>query len=139
MKTKIIISVFFLPFCFALRATATPAQERWTAERVIVEKNIDGVVEVSVYESEAEIRNHIPCPDESEINEKIRVLRYFDCMEQTEGDRLTVKRIGLYGANDGKFTLIIVCDHVNNPASGHTERIEEKRIITFKKQSENIR
>ena len=143
MKAKIIVSIFFLLFASALRAAGTLPQGLWTVESVTVEKNTDGNLQTAVYNSAGDVENYIPCPQEWEINEKTIILTYSGGREKTveygiKGGLLIMEIAGAiqsykYDVKGENLILAVSYEYVNNLPSGHTERIEEKRIITLRK------
>jgi len=111
--------------------------------QVTIEKNTDGRVEKTIYNSADEVKSHNPCPKELEINEKTATLRYLDGSEEnaeysTEDDmKLTLTTIPgqkyRYETKDGNPVLTAVYHYVNNDLKAkRSEDIREQRIIYLK-------
>ena len=147
MKTKIIISICLLLSSIAIQATGMLPQGRWEIMQIAIEKNTDGNVQTAVYKTAADVKSHILCPQEWEINAETIVMRYPNGWEETspsyivDGNQLIMQTTDgpippyQYNTNDGNLTLITIHNYVNNLPTGNTERISEKWIITLKKQS----
>lgn len=146
MKIKIIIPICLLLTNIAAQATDSLLQGRWTVMQVTIEKNIDGKIQTTVYNTAVDVQSHIPCLQELEINVQNIVLHYPNGREETteytfEDDQLTIygameKQTYRYDIKDGNLTLTANYDYVNNnlPAK-QTEYITEKRIITLKNEN----
>ena len=143
MKTKTVILICLL--LTGMTAQAALPQGKWVVEKVIIEKSTDGNVQTTVYNNAAEVQSFIPCMQELEINAQSIVLRYADGREDTadyalEGNQLTIyivvgSQTYQYDVKKGKLTLTAVYNYVNNDTQARrSKQINEKRIITFKKQ-----
>ena len=145
MKTKMIISVCLLLASIAVvQAASVLPQGRWTIAQVTIEKNTDGNIQTTVYNTAADVKSYIPCPQELEINAQSVILRYPDGTEETtqytlEDNQLTILIADAiqscqYSIKDGNLTLTAKHNYVNNLPTGHKERIAEQWIISLKKQ-----
>lgn len=143
MKKKIMISACLLLATIAVQATGVLPQGRWLIEKVIVEKNTDENIKTTEYNSAADVKSYISCPEELVISAKNIVLRYPDGREETaeytlEGDRLTIfaataMQLYHYSVNNGVLTLTAVHNYLNNLPTGYTEQISENWTIILKK------
>ena len=146
MKTKIIISICLLLSSITIQATGVLPQGQWEVMQVTIEKNTDGNVQTAVYNTAADVKSHILCPQEWEINAETIVIRYPNGWEETslsyiaDDNQLIMQTADgaippyQYNTNGGNLTLITTYNYVNNLPTGNTERISEKWIIILKKQ-----
>lgn len=145
MNTKMIISVCLLLASIAVQATGMLPQGRWEVAQVTIEKNTDGNIQTTVYNTAADVQSYIPCPKEWEINKKNIVLHYLNGVEESveytfEGDRLIILEDSMlpywYSINGENLILTTTTTYIyaNNLPTGQTERIEEKWTIILKKQ-----
>ena len=142
MKTKTIILI-----CLLLTSIATQAalpQGKWTVTQVTIEKNTDGNIQTTVYNTAAEMKSYYLCPQEWEINAQSIVLRYPSGREEIspsytiEGNRLMMMIEGAlpyqYSTSGGNLILTTTCEYINNLPTGYTEHISELWNIVLKKQ-----
>jgi hypothetical protein len=142
LKTIIIIVCLWPTVIIAQAAGALP-QGLWKVAQVTIEKNVDGNLQTTVYNTAEEVQSYIPCFREWEIKAQSIVIRYNDEWVETsptytiEGNRLSIvcELGGSYGyeLNGNTLTLTTVYHYVNNLPTGHTEQIEEKWTISLKK------
>jgi len=129
----------------SVAAYATLPQGKWTVEKITIEKNIDGNVQTAEYNNAAEVQSFIPCPQELEIYDQSITLRYTEGGEETaeyalDGDQLTINVMSgaltyQYSSKEGKLSLTAIYNYVNNDLQAkRSEKITEKRIITFTEQ-----
>ena len=113
----------------------------WEVAEVTIEKNTGGKVETTVYKSADEVKSHIPCPQELEVNARTATLRYPEGIEEsaeytTEGDLTLYTALGLryrYEIKDGNLILTAIFNYVNNDlAARRSENITENWIIALK-------
>ena len=146
MNTKMIITVCLLLASIAVQAAGALPQGRWEVAQVTIEKNTDGNIQTTVYNSVSDVKSRISCPQEWEISAQNIVLRYPDGMENIvknilEDNQLTVYTfdgsIQLYqcSINGGNFILTATYDYMNMLPAGQIEKITEKWVITLKKQN----
>ena len=143
MNIKLVISVFLLFANITVQAAGALPQGRWTIEKITVEKNSDGTIQTTEYGAAADVKSHIRCPQEWEVNAQSMVLRYPNGAEETasyalDGNRLTIFRAVAklsyqYEISEGNMILTAQYNYVNNRPAGDTEHISEKWIITLKK------
>ena len=143
MKKVILGVVYLLLASVIAQANDGLPQGRWIAEQVTIEKDTDGNIQTTVYNSIEEIQTHIPYPQEMEINEKSIVLHYPEGWEESagyslKGDQLTIDipagaQTYKYDFKDNKLTLIATYQYVNNDLMAKkSANISEKRVIAFK-------
>ena len=145
-KSKQMSKTMIVAVCLLLTGLTVQAQSlqgKWTVEKVTIEKNTDGKVETTVYDSAAEVKNSfVPCPQEWEIiGVQNIVLHYPDgIVEPTNytlaGNQLTMNAVGAihtyqYSLSGGKLVLSITYNYRNNLPTGKVEQIEEKRVINL--------
>jgi hypothetical protein len=149
MKRKMIILISLLLANITVQAAEALPQGRWKVEQVTIEKNTDGNIQTTVYNAADEVKSYISCPQEWEINEKSIVVRYPNGDEvlslyvvdngqlimQTDDGVMPPYRYNINGKN---ITLTTTYSYVHNLPAGETERINEKWIVTLKKQKQNI-
>ena len=132
--------------CFSLTSmNAQSLQGKWEVEKVSVEKNIDGKVEKTVYNSAEEVKSHVPCLQEVEVNEKTAVLRYPDGREEiaeytTKDDLILYTVLGQryrYEIKGENLILTVDYSYVNNDLEAKkSENIKENWIITLKNREQ---
>jgi len=133
-----------LPSAVFAQTTDVLPQGLWKVAQITIEKNTDGKLETTVYNTVAEVQSHIPCPQELEVNAEIAVLRYFDDWEEAaeyalEGDELIIYTASgvqkyRYSIQDGNLILIAAYNYVNNDLQAkRSENITEERTIILKK------
>ena len=122
---------------------AQSLQGKWTVEKVTIEKNTDGKVETTVYDSAAAVQSHIPCLQELEVNAQTITLRYPDGWEEVaefiiDGSQLEVMtaiatQLYQYSKSSTTLTLTATYNYVNNNLAAKTSaKITEIRTITLK-------
>ena len=141
MKTKTIILICLL--LTSIAAQAALPQGKWTVTQVTIEKNTDGDIQTTVYNTAAEVKSYILCPQKWEIDAQTIVQHYPGGWEETagytiKGNQLTIMAAGnaqlyQYSISGGNLILTATYDYVNNLPTGYTERINEKWTITLKK------
>jgi len=116
---------------------------KWEVTQVAIEKNTGGRAENTAIQSANEVRSHIPCLQELEVNAATATLRYPDGREETaeytiEGDQLILYIVAgiqkfQYSTKDGILTLTAMYNYVNNDLKAkRSEDIREQRIIYLK-------
>jgi len=131
-----------LPSAIFAQSTEALPQGLWKVEQITIEKNTDGKLETTVYNTAAEVQGYIPCPKEWEIKDaKTIVLRYADGMEtiieySLNGNRFTIAVLGAilqyeYSINEEKLTLVTTHSYAWSQSSGVIARIEEKWAIVL--------
>jgi hypothetical protein len=147
MNVKVFISLCLLMASIVMRANDTIPQGLWDVTQITIEKNTDGNVELSVYDDVRKVKSFIPCPQIWEFRDSTTlVMRYLDNTEESgkytlEDERFTVDlavamQSYQYTLSEGKLTLRITHNYVNNLPEDHTESIEEKWIIELKMQKQ---
>ena len=141
-KRNVMIVCTLLLVGVSVQAGMLP-QGKWRIKTINVEKNTNGNLQTTVYAAASEVKSHILCPQEWEINEKNIVLRYpngrEDAAEYTlEGKQLTIiaaekSLVYLYKTKGKNLILTATYTYVNNLPTGEVERIEEKWIIWLEK------
>ena len=143
MKTKGMILIGLLLATMTMQAAGDLPQGKWTVEQITIEKNVDGKIQLAVYNSAETIQSHIPCPNELEINGQNIVLRYSDEREESaeytlESDQLTIliavgNQTYKYEIKNDTLTLTANYQYVNNDLIARkSEQISEKRVIILK-------
>ena len=139
-----IISVCLLLASIAVQAAGALPQGRWEVAQVTIEKNSDGNIQTTVYNTAVDVKSRIFCPQEWEISAQGIVLHYpdgiKDIVENTlEDNQLTVYAFDgsmqLYQCSMSSENLILTAthDYVNMLPAGQIEKIVEKWVITLKK------
>ena len=142
MKIRVIIITCLLAGV-AVQAQNKLPQGKWAVEQVTIEKNTDGNLQTTVYNTAAEVKSYIPCPQEWEIGTENILLRYSDGSEEStalafEGNKLKIAAAGAlqlynYSITGNTLTLTITHNYRYNNPEGQMERIEEKWTIILKK------
>ena len=133
-----------LPSGIFAQSTDALSQGLWKVAQVTIEKNTNGELETTVYNTAAEVQSHIPCPQELEINAQTIVLRYSEGWEEAAEYSLEDGRLTIYIAVGAQFyryeikgeNLILTADYnyVNNDLRAkQSKNITEKRTISLKK------
>jgi len=116
---------------------------KWEVTQVAIEKNYSGKVENTAINSVNELKSHIPCLQDLELNATTATLRYPDGREETveyaiEGGQLILYTASetqkfQYSTIEGNLTLTAVYNYVNNDLKAkRSEDIREQRIIYLK-------
>ena len=139
----LLLLMTFLSVVFSVQATGTLPQGKWTIEKVTIEKNTDGNVKTTVYNTAAEVKSHIPCPQELEINAQSIVLRFTDeweeiaeySIEDVSNIYASTGWIYRYDTKGENLILTATYNYVNNDLEAkRTESITEKWTITLKNE-----
>ena len=115
----------------------------WLVTQVTIEKNTDGKMERTVFKSADEVKSHIPCPQELEVNAKTATLRYPGSWEDTADYTLNGNQLIIYilvgtqqyqyGISNGNLLLTADYNYVNNDLiAKKSENIAEHRRIILK-------
>jgi len=144
MKTKLFFSICLMLLAASITAQASIPQGIWTVTQITIEKNIDGIIQTSVYNTPAEVQSFIPSFNELEIiNEQSARVRY-DGWEETV-EYLVDDNLLKIQASDGFMqpfqyslsgnTLILntTYNYINNLPTGRAEQIIENRTIVLRK------
>jgi hypothetical protein len=143
MKKMILGLLFIATACLIVQSADVLPQGKWVVTQITSEKNIDGKVQTTNYNSSARFISHIPCPQELEINDKGILLRHHHGFEEfaeytLDGDQLTIDLPAgtqkyKCEIKDDTLTLTANYKYVNNDlVAKKSEQISEKRVITFK-------
>ena len=141
LKTK--LGTIVIACLLMTTVQAQSLQGKWTVEKVTIEKNTDGKVQTTVYDSAAEVQSYIPCMKELVVNAQNITLRYPSGWEETakytlDGNQLkimaaTAMQSYQYSLNGASLILTVTYNYVNNLPTGQTKQIEEKWIINLVK------
>jgi len=145
MKIKTIILA-----CLLLASTATQAaipQGKWTVIQITIEKNTDGNIQTTMYNTPTEVQSHYPRLQELEINARNIVLRYFNGWEEVSpsytvtGNYLTLtselySQPIRYNLNEDILMLFATHSYVYNLPTGQTKQITENWTINLKQQKQ---
>jgi len=128
-----------LPSGIFAQSTDALSQGLWKVAQVTIEKNTDGKLETTVYNTAAEVQSRISCPQEWEISAQNIVMRYPSGRETTskytvDGNLLKIMATAAaqsyrYKTDKENLTLTIEYKYVNNLPTRQRERIEEKWTI----------
>jgi len=143
MKTKTIILTGLLLLA-GLTAQAALPQGTWTVTQVTVERNTDGNIETTVYNSAAEVQSPHSKLQELVVSAQGIVLRHLCGWEETissytaDGNYLTMaselyNEPIRYELGEGTLTLFTIHSHLYNLPMGQVQQIIENRETTFKK------
>ncbi len=145
MKTKAIFLISLLLASIAAQAADTLPIGKWTVEKVTIEKTTDGNTQTTVYNTAAEVKSYIRCPQDWEISAQDITLSYANDVKEVagytytvEGNQLTIQSTRIqsyqYSIKGGTLILTAFYNYVNNLPTGQAEHITEHWTITLKEQ-----
>ena len=124
-----------------LQAQEKLPQGRWEVKQVTVEKNTDGKIDTTVYNTAAEVESHILCVQEWKITANNILLRYPNGIEETVDNTLKDNILTVYAfdgieylykcsVNGENLILTITLNYRNRDL----EAVVEKRTIILNQQ-----
>lgn len=145
MKTKLFFSICLMLLAASITAQASIPQGIWTVTQITIEKNIDGIIQTSVYNTPVEGHRFIPFLKGLEVNVEDMVLHY-DGWEEispsytVSGNYLTLMSEMFqhpipYSLSGGVLTLLTTHNYIYNTAAGQVKQITENRTINLKQQN----
>ena len=143
MKVKVITLTCMLAG-MAVQAQDKLLQGQWEVKQVTVEKNTDGKIDTTVYNTAAEMQAY-PLPVEWEIKDAQTIVwHYYNGTKQALDYSLGVNNQLLiatttlqsyqYSINGNTMTLITTNNYKQNLHTGHTEHINEKWTIVLQQK-----
>jgi hypothetical protein len=143
---KLIFIAICLTYSIMFANAADLPRGKWSVKEVTIEKNTDGKVSTTVYNSAAEVQGFLPCPQEWEITAENITLHYVDIGKTTvdyklKGNYLTFGAVGAihtyqYSTKGEYLTLTITYQYGNNHPEGRVEEITENWTINLIKEKE---
>ena len=149
IKTVLLLMLFsnnaFSQGQFTTQAKGTIPHGTWEVSQIAIEKKTNGSIETNVYNTAAEVKEYLPCPQTWEIKDsKTIVLHYSGTGEETinyvfEDDQLIIATVGAifkyrYSTNGETLTLTTTLKYGWSQPNGFVDNIEEKRVITLNKK-----
>ena len=118
----------------------------WEVSQIIIEKSTNGNIKKNTYNTAAEVKEYLPCPQTWEIKDsKTVVLHYSGGREETinyafEDGQLVIGTMGAilkyrYSTSHDTLTLTITHKYGWNQPNGLVDEIEEIWIITLNLQN----
>ena len=151
MRTKLVVLTCLLlvgmimpSFAQIKEVPKTIPQGKWEVKQVTIEKNTDGNVQITAYNTAAEMQKY-PLPIEWEIKDSQTIVWYYgNGVEQMleysleENDKLQIVTTTLqsyqYSINGNTMTLITTNNYKQTLHTGHTEHINEKWTIVLQQK-----
>ena len=141
MKAKVIISACLWLAGMSVQAAGYLPEGRWEVAQVTIEKDTEGIIETTEYNSAGDVQSSISCPQEWEIRDsQIILLRYPNGREDAfhyvlEDDKLMITIASVihtyrYDLNGEDLILTTVYDQTGSDM----EHITEQWTITLKQQ-----
>ena len=143
LKVMMMIAVCLLPTAMVAQTVGVLPQGLWKVAQVTIEKNTDGNLQTTVYNTAEEVQANMPCPQEWEIRAENVTLRYANAGETTvayelKGNKLTMATLGAIQtyeySTSGEYLFLTTTHKYGryNP-EWKVENIEEKWTISLKK------
>ena len=146
-RQKAIVAMCLLLANINLYAAKLP-QGKWEVKQITVEKSINDSVQITVYNTAAEVKDYIRFPQMLEVkNEQNILLHYHDINQEIEaeytldGDKLSIidGPIGYsysIAVTDENLVLTSINTYIKKPFGGQMENITEKwTFILQRKQT----
>ena len=145
MKVKVITLTCMLAG-MAVQAQDKLLQGQWEVKQVTVEKNTDGKIDTTVYNTVAEVKELMRFPQMLEVKDAKTILLHYPGVNQEvaaeyrlNGDKLRIDEgpLGysyLVEIKDGNLILTNIDTYISKPFGGQMENITKKLTIVLQQK-----